>query len=77
MVCDRSGVLRQGRDREAIDAFGKALATDPDLPEIRNNPGSILAATGDLARAEREFRESMRLQPNLAEAGRILRAYWE
>lgn len=62
--------LAQGKTSDAVIAFEKSLALDPDLPEAHNNLGAIFAGSGDAAGAERQFREAMRIQPDLGQARR-------
>jgi Flp pilus assembly protein TadD len=57
----------QGRTAEAIAAFRKGIAADPELPELHNSLGALLLAD-DAAAAEKEFREAMRIQPSLPQA---------
>jgi tetratricopeptide (TPR) repeat protein len=49
-------------------AFAKALALDPDIAEAHNELGELLAASGNLAKAENEFREALRVEPDLPSA---------
>jgi Flp pilus assembly protein TadD len=44
------------------------VAADPALPEPRNNLGSALWRRGELARAERELRQALRINADYAEA---------
>jgi len=48
--------------------FVKALAIDPDLSEAHLELGELLATSGDLTRAENEFREALRVEPDLPAA---------
>ena len=50
------------------DAFAKALALDPGMTEAHNALGELLAASGNLTRAEQEFREALRIEPDLPSA---------
>jgi tetratricopeptide (TPR) repeat protein len=50
------------------DAFARAVALDPDMAEAHNALGELLAASGDLSRAEHEFREALRIEPDLPAA---------
>jgi len=56
---------RQRRNPEAMAAFRKAIADDPEVPELHNSLGMLLLAGGDEAAAEKELREAMRIQPSL------------
>ena len=44
------------------------MKLEPDAPDVHNDLGTLLAQSGDLAGAEREFREAVRLKPDYAEA---------
>jgi predicted CXXCH cytochrome family protein len=57
-----------GRESEAMAAFEKSAALDPDLAEPHNLLGAALAATGDLDRAQKEFLAALQIYPDLAEA---------
>jgi predicted CXXCH cytochrome family protein len=50
------------------NAFAKALALDPEMAEAHNELGELLAASGNLTRAESEFREALRIEPDLPAA---------
>ena len=75
MVTDDAGawgmlgqvLWRQGRNAEAMEAFRKAIAADPELPELHNSLGTLLLNAGDGPGGEKEFREAMRIQPSLAQ----------
>jgi FimV-like protein len=58
----------QGRKDDAVAAFQKAIALDPELPEAYNSLGGVWFETRDAARAEPMLREAVRLTPNYAEA---------
>jgi predicted CXXCH cytochrome family protein len=58
---------QENKATEARAAFEKAVALDPELPEIRNNFGSLLWGIGEQAAAEEQFREALRIQPGIAE----------
>ncbi|MFN0149475.1 MAG: glycosyltransferase family 39 protein [bacterium] len=55
---------RMERPREALDQLSAAVRIRPEFPTARNNLGILLAEDGDLASAEREFREAARLAPS-------------
>jgi predicted CXXCH cytochrome family protein len=59
---------RQGRTAEAIAALQKAAARDDSLPHVYNNLAGMLQETGDIAGAERAFRDAIRVQPDLMAA---------
>lgn len=56
-----------GRHREAIDAFQRALAANPDLVEAHVNLVASYAATGAFEQAEAHYRQALALAPDLAE----------
>ena len=60
---------RQARNAEAMEAIQvKAIAADPELPELHNSlRNDLLLSNGDAPGAEKEFREAMRIQPSLAQ----------
>lgn len=58
---------QQNKPAEGRIALEKALKLDPDVPELHNYLGGLLAAAGDAAGAEREFREAVRISPGIAE----------
>jgi predicted CXXCH cytochrome family protein len=45
-----------------------ALSKAPDLSDAHDSLGELLAASGDLARAETEFREALRIEPDMPSA---------
>jgi predicted CXXCH cytochrome family protein len=59
---------RQGRTAEAIAALQKAVARDDSLPHVYNNLAGMLQETGDIAGAEKAFRDAIRVQPDLMAA---------
>jgi Tfp pilus assembly protein PilF len=72
-----------GLSAHDASAFAKA----PDMAEAHNALGELLAGSGDLARAESEFREALRIEPDLpvaqsnlghalAERGNLPEAAW-
>jgi len=64
-----------GKDAEAIDFYRRALAQQPgaQAAAIHNDLGVALATTGNLKDAIVEFREALRLDPNLQDAKDNLR----
>ena len=56
-----------GRESEAMAAFEKSVALDPDLAEPRNLLGAALAAKGDLDGAQREFLAALQIHPDFPE----------
>jgi Flp pilus assembly protein TadD len=72
----------RGRSREAIPLFEEALRIEPADARLRNNLGFALAASGDFARAARQFelagtKAEARNNLGLAyeRAGNLLQAY--
>ena len=64
------GLIRtaQLRDSDAVFAFERALALNPELPETQNNLGAVWLRRGDLGRAEAAFRAAVRADPSFAAA---------
>jgi tetratricopeptide (TPR) repeat protein len=62
----------------AIHCLQTALCREPNLPDIHNNLGIVLATLGRLAEAAASFKNAVRLKPDFAEAhnnlGNALRA---
>jgi len=58
---------RMERSRDALEHLSAAVRIRPEFPTARNNLGILLAESGDLAAAEREFREAVRLAPGWAD----------
>jgi Flp pilus assembly protein TadD len=52
-----------GREDDAATVLAAALERHPDDPRIHALLGGILTQTGELARAERHYREALRLDP--------------
>jgi tetratricopeptide (TPR) repeat protein len=65
-------LLADGRTAEAIEAYRRALASDPALVEAHHNLGIALRREGRLEEAFSEFLESVRLDPELVEGHRNL-----
>jgi len=68
--------LQLGQLDRALEVFGRALQRFPRLPEAHYFVGIAARARADYARAESEFRESLRLRPRnvdtLAQLGFIV-----
>jgi predicted O-linked N-acetylglucosamine transferase (SPINDLY family) len=64
------GVLshQRGRDAEAADLIGRAIAIEAGVADFHNNLGVSLAALRRLSEAEAAFRQALRLQPGFAAA---------
>ena len=61
--------LQRQRCAEAVTTLERALALDASLPLARTTRLGLAAlAQGDRGRAEQQFREAIRIQPDLAEA---------
>jgi tetratricopeptide (TPR) repeat protein len=58
----------QGRDDEALQAYGAAIAADPAAPEPRYQLGSLLHRMGRLAQAEQCFLDLIAAHPALVPA---------
>jgi predicted CXXCH cytochrome family protein len=63
-----SAYLGVGRIGEAITALQRALAVDPDLPEVYVNLGTALSRKGEQASAMDAMRVAIRLAPDFAAA---------
>ena len=60
--------LRTGETTKAIEMMERAKNANPERPEPHTLLGTIARGRGDLDSAEREFRESLRCQPDDAAA---------
>ena len=58
----------QGRHKEAIHYFSKALRIKPEFAEIHNNLGFALMEQGRLKEATEYFSEALEINPDYAEA---------
>jgi tetratricopeptide (TPR) repeat protein len=58
----------QGRQKEAVDALGKAASLDPDMADAQNSLGAVFAETGSADKAEQAFRAALRIDPFHADA---------
>lgn len=67
-------LVRQNKPKEAIEVLQKVIKAEADNAMAHLQMGNALAATGDMGRAEPEFREAARLRPNLLEAQEALAA---
>ena len=65
-------LLKQERWAEAQATFEKALAADPDSPDILVNLGLALAKQGQLPRSVNYFEKALKLQPGHPNAQRNL-----
>jgi protein O-mannosyl-transferase len=61
-------IMNEGRRREAMDEFRKALALQPDYFEAHNNLGLALVGGGQIEDAMGEFRKAIQAQPDRASA---------
>jgi len=66
--------LRDGHARDAADSLQSALKGDPDNGVAHYHLGVAFDQMGNLARAESEWRQAVRLRPDLSEAQRALAA---
>lgn len=57
-------LLARGRDREAFDAFDKAVALDDRFVDARLNKAAVLLDCGDYARALGELEKAERARPH-------------
>lgn len=65
---------RLGRTAEAAPEYRRALDVEQDNPRLRNDYGILLAQTGHVADAAKQFRAAIRLEPGFAEALANLRS---
>ncbi|MEW6320704.1 MAG: tetratricopeptide repeat protein [Acidobacteriota bacterium] len=63
-----TALQEDGRHREALAGFERALAIRPDYGPAYNNLGTVRMALGDALGARAAFREAVRLQPNSSHA---------
>jgi tetratricopeptide (TPR) repeat protein len=64
--------LRQNNAAAAVDSLQSALRNDPDNPIAHYQLGLAFDAQNNQARAESEWREAVRLRPDLTDAQRAL-----
>jgi tetratricopeptide (TPR) repeat protein len=57
-------LLLEGKDREALDALLQAVALNPQSSLGHHYLGTAYVNTQQLAAAEKEFREALRLEPS-------------
>ncbi len=62
----------QGRHKEAVACFKKAVTVKPGMAEAHNNLGVALQSLGREAEAAKSFRRAIALTPGMAEAHRNL-----
>lgn len=55
--------LEATEPERAIEAYGKAIALDPELADAHVNLGRLLHMAGERGRAEPHYREAVRLDP--------------
>jgi tetratricopeptide (TPR) repeat protein len=60
--------MKQGKNREAIQAYQQALQLKPEVAAIHNKLGDAYYYAGRLAEAIDSYREAARLRPDNAEA---------
>lgn len=68
---------RLGRKKEAMEAYGKALALNPDYAEALNNMAAILLAEHDYAKAKELLLKAVNLSPNYLDASLHLAIAYE
>jgi predicted O-linked N-acetylglucosamine transferase (SPINDLY family) len=59
---------QSGRRDLAIERLGQAISLRPNIPEVHNNLGVVLAQEGRLAEAVASFQVAIRLKPDYADA---------
>jgi len=65
-------LIRQRRPEDAIPVLQSALKSEPDNATGHYYLGNAFNLTGNIGEAEREWREAVRLRPNLADAQEAL-----
>jgi tetratricopeptide (TPR) repeat protein len=61
-------LLREGRDRQAVEAYREALAITNSDPKLHYSVAIALARTGDRTGEHRELAEALKLDPKFAAA---------
>ncbi len=69
-------LLKTGREKEAVVAFGRALAARPGNVEALIGLGRAKQAEGDQAAAETAFRRAIELQPSFAVFNQLASSYF-
>ncbi|MGH7993642.1 MAG: tetratricopeptide repeat protein, partial [Limisphaerales bacterium] len=59
---------REGRVKEALEHYQKAVQIDPDVSEAQNNLGAALAAEGRFDEAIEAYRKAIQIRPDDANA---------
>ena len=62
------GLFKEGKYKEAIDAFSSVLETEPDNADVYNNMGVAYSYEGDAEHAEKCYIRAIELHPELAQA---------
>ena len=65
-------LTRQGKPNEALDVLDAVVKSDPQNGRAHYLSGNALVAIGNLGRAQDEWREALRLRPDLNEARQSL-----
>ena len=65
-------LTRQGKSDDAVDALSIVLKSDPQNGRAHYLLGNALLQIGNLSRAENEWREALRLRPDLNDARQAL-----
>lgn len=61
-------LFKDGKYKDAIDAFSSVLETEPDNADVYNNMGVAYAYEGDFEHAEKCYVRALDLDPELAQA---------
>ena len=61
-------LYKEGRVKEAIEHYQKAIQIDPNYAEAPNNLGAALAAEGRFDEAIENYRKAIQISPNYADA---------
>jgi Tfp pilus assembly protein PilF len=60
--------MRQNKTLDAIEKFRQTISIDPKHAKGHNNLGDALTKLGQLAEAQTEFEEAIRIQPDYHKA---------
>lgn len=61
-------LVKDGREKDAVAAYARAIAAHPDRPKFRYYRGMALKDTGDREGAKAEFREAIRIATESGDA---------
>lgn len=67
-----NALMREGKTREAIEAYRVAIKADPELAKAHYNLGVALGKSRHFDEAANRFREALRIEPGNVEYSRAL-----